>query len=93
MGVRNDAPTEHNKHMIDNISIKSLTQYERITKGNAFELFRKEDKTATDLCWILWMVKHTKDNTVTFEQIENLSAEEFSKAMTSINDQANPVSQ
>ena len=78
--------------MIDNISIKAMTQYEKQTKGNAFELFRKEDKTATDLVWILWMVRYSKDNTVTFESVENLSAEEFAKAVASMNEQPATVS-
>jgi hypothetical protein len=73
--------------MLDNISIKAMTSYERATKGNAFDLFKKEDKTATDLVWLLYMVKYSKDNTVTFEAIENLSAEQFAKEIASLNEQ------
>lgn len=74
--------------MFDKISLKTMVAYERQTKNNAMQLFAQESKSATDLAWLAWMIAHTKDNTMTFEKIENLSGEEFSKIISSISDPA-----
>lgn len=72
--------------MFDKISLKTMVAYERQTKNNAMELFAQSSKSATDLAWLAWMIAHTKDNTMTFEKIENLSGEEFSKIISSISE-------
>ena len=72
--------------MFDKISLKTMVAYERQTKNNAMELFSQESKSATDLAWLAWMIAHTKDNTTTFEKIENLSGEEFTKIISSISE-------
>lgn len=77
--------------MFQHISLKTMVAYERQTKNNALELFSIEKKSAIDLCWLAWMIAHTKDNTTTFEKIENLSGEEFSKILQSISDEPKSV--
>jgi hypothetical protein len=78
--------------MISNaVSLKSMVAYERQTKNNALELFSQEKKSATDLCWLAWMIAYTKDNTMTFEKIENLSTEEFQKIISSIGETSGSV--
>jgi hypothetical protein len=72
--------------MFDKISLKTLVAYERQTKNNAMELLAQSSKSATDLAWLAWMIAHTKDNTMTFEKIENLSTEEFTKIISSVSE-------
>ena len=72
--------------MFDKISLKAMCSYEKLTGKNAMELFSQESKSATDLAWLAWMIAHTKDNTMTFEKIENLSGEEFTKIISSISE-------
>ena len=74
--------------MFDKISLKSMCQYEKLTNKNAMELFGKENKSATDLRDIVFLIKHTKDNTVTFDKIENMSTDEFQEAIKSISEEA-----
>lgn len=69
--------------MFDKISLKSMVSYEKQTGNNAMALFAKESKSATDLRDLVYLIKYTKDNTVTLESIENLSTEEFQEAIKS----------
>lgn len=69
--------------MFDKISLKSMVSYEKATGNNAMALFSKENKSATDLRDLVYLIKYTKDNTVTLESIENLSTEEFQEAIKS----------
>lgn len=71
--------------MFDKISLKAMCHYEKISGKNAMELFQKESKTATDLRDLVFIIKYTKDNTATLDSIENLSTEEFSAVLASIN--------
>lgn len=73
--------------MFDKISLKSMCQYEKLSNKNAMELFSKENKSATDLRDIVFLIKHTKDNTVTFDKIENMSTDEFQEAIKSISEE------
>lgn len=73
--------------MFDKISLKSMCQYEKLTNKNAMELFGKENKSATDLRDIVFLIKYTKDNTVNFDKIENMSNEEFQEAIKSISEE------
>lgn len=72
--------------MFDKISLKSMCAYEKQTGKNAMELFSKENKSATDLRDIVFLIKYTKDNTVTFDTIEGMSTEDFQSAVKSITD-------
>jgi hypothetical protein len=63
--------------MFEKVSLKAMVHYEKLTNKNAFELFGKNTKTATDLRDLVFMIAYTKDNTTTFEKVENLSDEEF----------------
>jgi hypothetical protein len=67
--------------MFDKISLKAMCHYEKLTSKNAMELFQKEGKCATDLRDIVFLIKYTKDQTVTFDTIENLTTEEFQAAI------------
>lgn len=71
--------------MFDKISLKSMCHYEKLTGKNAMELFQKENKSATDLRDIVFLIKYTKDNTITFDSIENMTSEEFTTILGSIN--------
>lgn len=73
--------------MFDKISLKAMCSYEKLTGKNAMELFSKENKSATDLRDLVYMIKYTKDQTVTFDTIENLSTEDFQAAITSISEE------
>lgn len=70
--------------MFDKISLKSMCHYEKITGKNAMELFQKDNKSATDLRDLVFILKYTKDNTTTFDSVENMSSEEFSSILDSI---------
>lgn len=72
--------------MFHKISLKSMCKYEKDTGKNAMELFSKENKSATDLRDIVFLVKYTKDNTTTFDNIENMTTDEFQEAMKFISD-------
>jgi hypothetical protein len=72
--------------MFDKISLKSMCKYEKDTGKNAMELFSKENKSATDLRDLVFLIKYTKDNNITFDTIENLSGEEFENAIKSISE-------
>ena len=73
--------------MFDKISLKSMCQYEKLTNKNAMELFSKENKSATDLRDIVFLIKYTKDNTINFDKIESMSNEEFQAAIQSISEE------
>lgn len=73
--------------MFDKISLKAMCKYEKDTGKNAMELFSKESKSATDMRDIVYLIKYTKDNTVTFDKIENMSTDEFQQAMNSISEE------
>lgn len=72
--------------MFDKISLKSMCHYEKITGKNAMELFQKENKSATDLRDLVFIVKYTKDNTTTFDTVENMTSEEFTSTLNSVGD-------
>ncbi len=63
--------------MFDKISLKAMCKYEKDTGKNAMEIFSKENKSATDLRDVVYMIKYTKDSSVTFDSIESMSSEEF----------------
>jgi hypothetical protein len=72
--------------MFDQISLRAMCAYEKLTGKNAMELFNKDNKSATDLRDLAFLIKATKDKNTTLEDIENLSGEEFEsliKSMTS----------
>jgi hypothetical protein len=50
------------------------------------ELFGKENKSATDLRDLVYMIKYTKDQSVTFDVIENLSGDDFQAAIKSMSE-------
>jgi hypothetical protein len=54
-----------------------MCHYEKVTGKNAMELFQKEGKSATDLRDLVFLIKYTKDQTTTFDTVENLSSETF----------------
>ena len=64
-----------------------MVKYEKLTGGNALELFAKEKRSATDLTWMAFMIKYSQDKTTTFEQIESLSTEEFQTVIKSGSDE------
>lgn len=70
--------------MFDKISLKAMCHYEKLTGKNSMELFQKENKSATDLRDLVFLIKYTKDNTTTFDTIENMSSDEFQAAMKSV---------
>ena len=72
--------------MFDKISLKSMCSYEKLTGKNAMELFGKENKSATDLRDLVYMIKYTKDQSVTFDVIENLSGDDFQNAIKSMSE-------
>jgi hypothetical protein len=47
------------------------------------ELFAKEKKSATDLRDLAFLLRYTTDHTTTFEVIENLGSDEFTKLLGS----------
>lgn len=71
--------------MNKNVSLKAMVSYEHLTKNNALELFAKENRSATDLVWIGYMIAYTNDNNATFEQVANMSTEEFTALMSTLN--------
>jgi glycosylphosphatidylinositol transamidase (GPIT) subunit GPI8 len=73
--------------MFEKISLRAMVSYEKLTGKNAMELFSKENKSATDLRDLVYMIQYTKDQTVTFDTIENLSTEDFQNAITSISEE------
>ena len=72
--------------MFDKISLKSMCNYEKLTGKNAMELFGKENKSATDLRDLVFLIKYTKDQSVTFDAIENLSSDDFQNAIKSMSE-------
>jgi hypothetical protein len=72
--------------MFDKISLKSMCNYEKLTGKNAMELFSKENKSATDLRDLVFLIKYTKDQSVTFDAIENLSGDDFQNAIKSMSE-------
>jgi len=72
--------------MFDKISLKSMCNYENVTGKNAMELFSKENKSATDLRDLVFLIKYTKDQSVTFDAIENLSGDDFQNAIKSMSE-------
>jgi len=72
--------------MFDKISLKSMCNYEKVTGKNAMELFGKENKSATDLRDLVFLIKYTKDQSVTFDAIENLSSDDFQNAIKSMSE-------
>jgi hypothetical protein len=70
--------------MMDKVSLKAMIKYETLTGKNAMELFQREHKSATDLAWLVFIIKYTKDQTLTFDTVENYSTEEFQAAISSI---------
>lgn len=72
--------------MFDKISLKAMCSYEKLTGKNAMELFGKENKSATDLRDLVYMIKYTKDQSVTFDVIENLSGDDFQNAIKSMSE-------
>jgi len=73
--------------MFDKISLKAMCTYEKLTGKNSVELFQKETKSATDMRDIVYLLQYTKDNTITFEKIENMSGEEFQKALSILSEE------
>jgi hypothetical protein len=70
--------------MFEKVSLKAMVKYEALTGKNAMELFSKESKSATDLRDLVFIIKYTKDQTVTFDTVENYSTEEFQAAISSV---------
>jgi hypothetical protein len=70
--------------MFDKISLKAMCSYEKQTGKNAMELFSKENKTATDMRDLVYLIKYTKDTAVTIDAVENLSTDDFTAALKSI---------
>ena len=70
--------------MLDKVSLKAMVKYETLTGKNAIELFSKEGKSATDLRDLVFIIKYSKDQTVTFDTVENYSTEEFQAAIGTI---------
>jgi hypothetical protein len=73
--------------MFDKISLKSMCHYEKLTGKNAMQLFQKDNKSATDLRDMVFIIKYTKDNTTTFDSVENMTSEEFSSVLNSVGDE------
>jgi hypothetical protein len=74
--------------MFDKISLKALCAYEKLTGKNAMELFAKESKSATDLRDLVFVIKYSKNNAITFDDIENMSGKEFEDSIKSVNETA-----
>lgn len=72
--------------MFDKISLKAMVTYEKLSGKNSMELFQKENKSATDLRDLVFLIKYTKDNTVTFDTIESMSADDFQATIKSISE-------
>lgn len=72
--------------MFDKISLKAMCKYEKETGKNAMELFSKENKSATDLRDMVYLIKYTKNDATTFDTIENLSTDEFTAAIKSMSE-------
>jgi hypothetical protein len=72
--------------MFDKISLKAMCKYEKDTGKNAMELFGKENKSATDLRDLVFLIKYTKDQSITFDAIENLSSDEFQNSIKSVSE-------
>ena len=72
--------------MFDKISLKSMVSYEKATGNNAMALFGKENKSATDLRDMVYLIKYTKDATTTFDTVENMSTEDFTAAIKSMSE-------
>lgn len=73
--------------MFDKISLKSMCKYEKETGRNAMSLFSKEDKSATDLRDMVYLIKYTKDNSVTFDTIENMTTDDFTNAIKTFSEE------
>jgi hypothetical protein len=72
--------------MFDRISLKAMCKYEKETGNNAMALFSKENKSATDLRDMVYLIKYTKDAATTFDTIENLSTDDFTAAIKSMSE-------
>jgi len=72
--------------MFDKISLKSMCNYEKLTGKNAMELFSRDNKSATDFRDLVFLIKYTKDQSVTFDVIENLSGDDFQNAIKSMSE-------
>ena len=72
--------------MFDKISLKAMCAYEKQTGNNAMALFSKENKSATDLRDMVYLIKYTKNDATTFDTIENLSTDEFTAAIKSMSE-------
>ena len=88
---KNFSKQQNNKNMFDKISLASMCAYERITKNNAMTLFSTENKSASDLRDLAFLIKRTKDKTCTLESIEELSSEEFNALLSSISEASGSV--
>jgi hypothetical protein len=73
--------------VFDKISLKSMCHYEKLTGKNAMQLFQKDNKSATDLRDMVFIIKYTKDNTTTFDSVENMTGEEFSNILNSVSEE------
>ncbi len=73
--------------MFDKTSLKSMCHYEKLTGKNAMQLFQKDNKSATDLRDMVFIIKYTKDNTTTFDSVENMTGEEFSNILNSVSEE------
>lgn len=74
--------------MLKQISLKSMVMYEKLTKNNALALFQKQEKSATDLRDIVFILKYNTDNNTTLESIDNMSSDEFQEILLSLNKDA-----
>jgi hypothetical protein len=63
-----------------------MCKYEKETGKNAMELFSKENKSATDLRDMVYLIIFTKDTTITFDTVENLSTDDFAAAIKSMSE-------
>ena len=73
--------------MFDKISLRALCTFEKNTGKNAMELFAKESKSACDLRDLVWLIMFSKDNKVTFDNVEDLSGAEFEAQLKSISEE------
>ena len=58
-------------------TLKAMVAYEKLTGKNAFELIRKENKTATEYRDYIFLVLSSLNADTTLEQVENLSDEQL----------------
>ena len=65
-----------------------MVMYEKLTKNNALALFQKQEKSATDLRDIVFILKYNTDNNTTLESIDNMSSDEFQEILLSLNKDA-----